>query len=249
MNKITFTIITVVYNDKSNIEKTIKSIITQKFKNFQFIIIDGNSTDGTKDLINKYKDKINVYISEKDEGIYDAMNKGIKLSKGEYINFLNSGDTYSNDNVLQIVYNNIVNNQTKLLSSDFVIHSNDLSYLKKIKTKKITLKSLRKDFNHCHQTIFAHKDIIEYYNINFSIKADYEWIVKIVQKLNENEIVKIDDYLIYYLKGGFSTQNISNDLKELFILHKNHFGFLQVLKNLNIYIYRYIRHLKQKLVG
>ena len=99
MNKIKktlFSIITVVKNDEKNIQKTITSVLNQEFKNFEYIIIDGKSTDSTISLINKYKNKINYLISEDDEGLYFAMNKGLKLASGEFVVFVNSGDTLSN---------------------------------------------------------------------------------------------------------------------------------------------------------
>jgi glycosyltransferase involved in cell wall biosynthesis len=99
-----FSIITVVKNDQNNIEKTIKSVAHQSFKDFEYIIIDGRSTDQTITNINKLKEKINLLISEKDMGIYYAMNKGIKLASGEIVVFINSGDLFTK-NALKIVYN------------------------------------------------------------------------------------------------------------------------------------------------
>ena len=86
-------IITVVLNDEKNIENTIRSVIDQEHKNIQYILVDGGSTDLTLEIINKYKDFINVLVTEKDQGIYDAFNKGLKLAKGDLIGFVNSGDT------------------------------------------------------------------------------------------------------------------------------------------------------------
>ena len=85
-------IVTINYNDAIGLERTIQSVITQTFKDFEYIIIDGNSTDGSKEIIKKYSEKIQVAISEPDTGIYNAMNKGAALAKGEYLLFLNSGD-------------------------------------------------------------------------------------------------------------------------------------------------------------
>lgn len=90
-------IITINYNNAEGLEKTIKSVIAQNIKNFEYIVIDGNSSDGSKDIIEKYADKIDYWVSEPDSGIYNAMNKGIIQAKGEYLLFINSGDLLKND--------------------------------------------------------------------------------------------------------------------------------------------------------
>ena len=93
------TIITVVLNDEKNIEKTILSVLEQNYKNIQYVIIDGDSNDKTKEIINKYRDKIDVFNSEKDNGIYDAFNKGLDLAQGDLIGFVNSGDTLTKESL------------------------------------------------------------------------------------------------------------------------------------------------------
>ena len=102
------TIITVVLNDEKNIEKTILSVLEQNYKNIQYVIIDGDSSDQTKEIINKYRDKIDLFKSEKDNGIYDAFNKGLDLAQGDLIGFVNSGDTLTKDS-LQFLKNIITN--------------------------------------------------------------------------------------------------------------------------------------------
>ena len=104
MNQHLITIITVSYNAISTIEETILSVINQTYNNIEYIIIDGGSTDGTIDIIKKYQNKIATWISEPDKGIYDAMNKGIKLATGKWINFMNCGDSFYNiDTIKQVV--------------------------------------------------------------------------------------------------------------------------------------------------
>ena len=97
-------IITVNLNNKTGLEKTVKSVCSQTFEEFEFIIIDGGSTDGSLDIIKRYEDNISCWVSEQDKGVYNAMNKGIKMAKGEYLQFLNSGDSLINSDVLNKVF-------------------------------------------------------------------------------------------------------------------------------------------------
>ena len=97
-------IITVVYNDVKNIRSTIESYLSQSYDNKEYIIIDGGSNDGTMDIVNLYRDRIDVVVSEPDKGIYDAMNKGIKRATGNWIGILNSGDTFVSTDTLKTVF-------------------------------------------------------------------------------------------------------------------------------------------------
>ncbi|MDB4026803.1 glycosyltransferase [Candidatus Thioglobus sp.] len=97
-------IVTIVYNDEEYLEETIQSVLSQTYDNVEYIVIDGGSTDGTLDVIKQYKDRIDHWISEEDRGIYDAMNKGVNLAKGEWINFMNSGDVFHDNDVLLNFY-------------------------------------------------------------------------------------------------------------------------------------------------
>ena len=103
-------IVTVVYNGEKYIEDTIKSVLNQNFKNFEYILIDGKSTDSTMSIVNKYKNKIDIIVSQKDKNLWDAVNKGIKLSNGEIVGWISSDDTYT-ANALKIVSKYFINNQ------------------------------------------------------------------------------------------------------------------------------------------
>lgn len=120
-------IITINYNDKTGLESTIKSVISQTFKDFQYIVIDGDSTDGSKDVITQYKDKLDIAISEKDSGIYNAMNKGAKHANGEYLLFLNSGDSLLNESVLNELFKDDL--QDDIVSCRMIWYNDKQQYL------------------------------------------------------------------------------------------------------------------------
>jgi glycosyltransferase involved in cell wall biosynthesis len=106
------TVVTVVYNGAEHLERTIRSIINQSYNNIEYIIIDGGSTDGTVDIIKKYDQTVDYWVSEPDNGIYDAMNKGVSLACGDWINFMNAGDIFSDETTLQQVFSDIMNYST-----------------------------------------------------------------------------------------------------------------------------------------
>lgn len=118
LNKPSLSVITVVFNNVNMIEVTIQSVISQTYSNIEYIIIDGGSTDGTLDIIKKYQDKVDLWISEPDNGIYDAMNKGIGLSSGEWLNFMNSGDVFSSEQVVNNIFQNQIDSHVSFIYSD-----------------------------------------------------------------------------------------------------------------------------------
>lgn len=113
-------IITVSYNASSCIEKTIQSVINQSYENIEYIIVDGGSTDGTLDIVNKYKDKIDIFVSERDNGLYDAMNKAIDFAHGEWLNFMNAGDVFYSDQVLEDIASSGLMEKADFIYSDFI---------------------------------------------------------------------------------------------------------------------------------
>lgn len=177
-------IITVNYNDKVGLEKTIKSVIYQKFKDFEFIIIDGNSLDGSKEIIEAYKNDFTHAISEPDKGIYNAMNKGIKLAKGAYLLFLNSGDILSDEFVLDKI--------NKELDPTFGIVYGDANYLEKnascIRTypDKLSFQFFLAH-NLSHQASFIRRDLFDsifLYNEDYKIVSDWEFFIYSICKEN-----------------------------------------------------------------
>ena len=193
-------IITVVFNDVLHIEDTIKSVLSQKFERFEYIIVDGGSSDGTLDVIKRYENDIEYWISEKDKGIYDAMNKGIGMVSGEWINFMNSGDSFYNTTVLKDLFNNHKHYDVDVLFGNHqVIYPNKT---KLVKAGEVT--NLWKGSQFCHQSCFikssVHKE--NKYNSLNRIGADFEFFYN-AYKNNKNIIYK--DIVISSISvGGLS---------------------------------------------
>ncbi|MEM0333513.1 MAG: glycosyltransferase family 2 protein, partial [Candidatus Aenigmatarchaeota archaeon] len=180
-------VITVTFNSASTIETTIHSLLCQTYKNVEFIIIDGLSTDRTLDIINYYRNKIDIFISEKDNGIYDAMNKGIGLATGDVISILNSDDMYANSSLLEVVANAFKRNQIDCLYGDLI-------YVNRINTNKILRYWKSREFKEnlfCtgwhppHPTFFVKNECYQKYssfNLDFKIAADYELMLRFLEK-------------------------------------------------------------------
>lgn len=184
MSKIS--IITINYNDKNGLTKTIESVVNQTLSDFEFIVIDGNSSDGSKEVIEDYKNQISYWVSEPDSGIYNAMNKGIRAAKGDYVLFMNSGDCFLDETILSKC--------DKLLNDNFDIYYGNLIYFDKKKNKNVDWlfpNKLTFQFfiNHSlpHQASFIKKSLFDsvfYYNENLKIASDWEFFVVAIIKNN-----------------------------------------------------------------
>ena len=243
-NRFMFSIVTVSYNSVNLIEQTIRSVISQDFTDYEYIIVDGSSNDGTKKIINKYIKSINKYISEPDEGIYFAMNKAIDLANGKFINFLNCGDTLNSERALSIIADSIESN-TKIISCDFNIVKK--KNLRQIIAKPLTIKNLKIDFISCHQAIYLENSGIKY-NTKLKIRSDYLWVIENVKKLKENNIKHINLNLINYTQDGYSFNNYFLSIIELIRVQFISFGIIRVFLNCNIYLIKLLRYVKIKFI-
>ncbi len=165
-------VITVNYNNCKALERTIISTINQqKFNDFEYIIIDGASTDGSVDIIKKFANKIDYWVSEPDKGIYDAMNKGVAVAKGDYCIFMNSGDCFYDDTVLNKIFSN------PNCNADFIAGNYCINGVVKESPSKITAITLFKtiDKSICHQALFTKRDILTQspYQTEYYIIADF----------------------------------------------------------------------------
>lgn len=205
-----FSIITVCYNEEKNIEKTAKSVVSQNFKNFEWVVIDGKSKDNTVNILNKYKKNMSYFVSEKDSGIYNAMNKGIKKAKGKYLLFLNGGDCFTNKEVLlkvakflekdnfssQIYYGNILYDNGEKV--DFSKAKLDRKFFL---TKTIS-----------HQATFIQKELFTKYGNyqeKYKISSDFDFWLKTIIKNN------VKTKFLPVLVSIFNLEGISADKKSM----------------------------------
>lgn len=239
-------IVTVVFNAEAYIKNTIESVLTQSYRNIDYIIIDGGSNDKTIEIVRSFGDRI-TWISEKDNGIYDAMNKGLKLAKGEWINFLNGGDYFYDHQVLDRIFSEPGLENFNFIYGDSINVRGETQ--KYISAAVISRSSLRYSSGLCHQALFVRKKFAIYYDLKFRYKAEYNWIIDIAYSIPESSMIHKKFPVVYYALGGFSEKGLLSNLKEYINLTYNRFGILQVISNSPIYLRVFLRAVKYKILG
>jgi len=223
-------VITVVYNNVKDIERTMLSVLGQTYKAIEYIVIDGQSTDGTLQVVEKYKSSLAKIISEKDKGIYDAMNKGISLATGNYIIFMNSGDEfYANDTVEQVFASgndaDIYYGETEMMDEQ----GNNLGRRRHAAPDVFTWKSFKYGMSISHQAIYIKRSLVEQYDSKYQLSADIDWILKATKKAKK--IVNVQRYVAKYLVGGMSKKKHRQSLLERFDIMKKHYGLIPTIFN------------------
>ncbi|ENM6363149.1 glycosyltransferase [Vibrio alginolyticus] len=221
-------IITVVYNNKSGMKKTLKSVLSQTYADYELIIVDGCSTDGTVDFCKREMSKFShiKLLSEKDEGIYDAMNKGIKASSRRWLIFMNSGDEFYDANTLESF------SKKECFYDNSVI----LAYGDKVDIDGCLIPAERNlnviesgELFACHQSIFFRPDI--YYNKSYKIFGDYDLLARIYKNGSHEKIVYLGIPISIFEGGGISSLVSTLKRKEKFISIFNNFGLIGIFKN------------------
>jgi glycosyltransferase len=209
-------IITVVYNNVGTIEHAINSVLNQTyFPNVEYIIIDGGSTDGTIELIDKYQNYIDIIISENDNGIYDAMNKGISLATGNIVGILNSDDLYIDNTILEIVCNEFQND------TNLKILYGDLVYVDKNDTNKIIRKWISCDYDNNffergnvppHPSLFLMREVyntVGMFNLKYKLASDYEFMLRVFKKFTF-KTKYLNQVFVKMRLGGATNKNLRN---------------------------------------
>lgn len=241
-----FSIITVTYNASATIAQTMESVATQTCKLYEHIIVDGASTDGTLEIVEKYKNKRTKIFSKPDAGIYDAMNRGMQMAKGEYYIFLNSGDRFHSKTTLQSIADAIFDNdfpgivygQTEIVDID----GNFLAPRHLNAPKELSLSSFKEGMTVCHQAFVAYYKIVSPFDLKYKFSADYEWCIRCLQHSRRN--IYIDETLIDYLCEGVTTRNHRKSLKERFEIMSKYYGFFPTLGRHLLFVPRYFKRRK-----
>ena len=223
------TIITACYNSERHIEQTILSVLNQTYENIEYIIVDGASSDSTMEIVNRYRDQIDVVISERDSGIYDAFNKGIRVSTGDFIYFLNSDDYLFSDAVIEQVVKALVESgpDTMAVYGDILIMNEDTGVFRFF-GKKADNELLKEGKMPPHPGMFVKRELFiqhQGFDVNLSIASDLDFVIKVFKEHAE-QAVKIDQTIAVFRTGGASTQllNQKKVRHETITVLKRHYG-------------------------
>ncbi|MCW3084667.1 MAG: glycosyl transferase [Bacteroidetes bacterium] len=241
LNQPKISIITVVYNGAGLIERTIKSVLAQTYPNIEYIIIDGASSDGTLAIIEKYQAKIALTHSGRDNGIYDAMNRGLKDATGDYVLFMNAGDELFSNDTIERVFKTAENADVYYGNTAVVNDIGDMLGDRRLSPpEKLNWKSLRYGMCVSHQSFIAKRLLCSYYDLNYKISADIDWVIKVLRQ--SDNIVNTHLYISKFLEGGTSNTRRKKALLERFSIMVKQYGFFQTVISHLIILFRYPFH-------
>lgn len=222
-------IITVVYNNLSGLQFTFQSINSQTSSDFEWLIIDGGSTDGTREWVATLSCPNLIFISEKDNGLYDAMNKGIAKASGKYLWFMNSGDSiYSPETIAELKKQpagaDVLYGETMLIDEQAIPIGIRSEKTTRVLPKKMTVYSMIMGMVVCHQSFIPKREIAAPYQLKYRFSADIDWVISCLEKANT--IHNCELILSNYLVGGLSAQNQQTGWKERWAIYKAHYGLI-----------------------
>lgn len=221
-------IITITYNAESEIGPTLESLNRQTFRNFEHLVIDGASNDNTLAIV-KEMSPDSIVISEPDKGLYDAMNKGLRAAKGEYVLFLNAGDSLHSPDILRRYAER---RGANIIYGDTIIVDSERNFIKPrhlSAPKKLTFKSFSKGMLICHQAFMVRRSISPEYDLQYRFSADYEWTLKCLRSSDPTHNANIEAIAIDYLSDGLTDKNHKASLKERYKIMCRYYGTLPTI--------------------
>ena len=229
-----FSIITICYNAAETIERTLRSVTSQTWRQMQYIIIDGASSDDTLNIIEGFRDRVDILVSEPDGGLYHAMNKGLGLATGDYVCFMNAGDRFHEDTTLEQIASQI----SGLDRLPGVVYGNtalcnlkgEIYGMRRLSPPEhLDWKSFKNGMLVSHQAFYARRDIAEPYDTRYRYSADVDWCIRVMKKsdANYNTHLTVADYLEDGV--GVTAANHKASLKERFAIMRRHYGLVSTL--------------------
>lgn len=226
-----FSIITITYNAAGELPATLKSVDSQSCIDYEHLIIDGASTDATLVLANEAQSPRRKSVSEPDKGLYDAMNKGLRLARGKYIIFLNAGDAFASADTLALYASaaatdpDIIYGDTRLVDATRrVVGMRHLSV-----PERLSFDSFRQGMLVCHQAFCVKRSIAPEYDLTYRFSADYEWCLRCLQKTSPDKCINLHTVVIDYLTDGLTDKNHKTSLKERYAIMCRYYGTLPTL--------------------
>ena len=240
---VVFSIITCTYNAESVLQRTLDSVLEQTYSHVEHIIVDGASTDATLDRIEAYKQKSDAedwchevrVKSEPDRGLYDAMNKGIQRATGQYVLFLNAGDTFPSADTLELVAESVGEGEEPpaVLYGDTDVVDDEGRFLRHRRLSpphRLTWRSFMKGMLVCHQAFYARTDLAKAtpYDLHYRFSADVDWCIRIMRLARRRRLPmrNVGAVVVNFLDGGMTTTNHRASLKERFHVMAHHYGFV-----------------------
>lgn len=227
-----FSIITITYNAASVIEPTLQSVLAQTYRNYEYLLIDGGSKDDTVAKAKASGITFAHIVSEPDKGLYDAMNKGIGLATGDYLCFLNAGDSFFAPDTLQTIAT--AANKEKTLPDVLygetaeVDKARNFVRMRRLKApKELNWRSFKDGMMVCHQAFYAKREIAPMYDLKYRFSSDVDWCIKVMKR--SSRLVNVNATVINYLQDGLSIQNHRASLKERFCIMSKHYGLLPTI--------------------
>ena len=240
---VVFSIITCTYNAESVLQRTLDSVLEQTYSHVEHIIVDGASTDATLDMVEAYKQKSDAedwchevrVKSEPDRGLYDAMNKGIQRATGQYVLFLNAGDTFPSADTLELVAESVGEGEEPpaVLYGDTDVVDDEGRFLRHRRLsppRRLTWRSFMKGMLVCHQAFYARTDLAKAtpYDLHYRFSADVDWCIRIMRLARRRHLPmrNVGAVVVNFLDCGMTTTNHRASLKERFHVMAHHYGFV-----------------------